>query len=429
MNPVYDYSNVSENDNVAYRKHGDTSLLFKNYENAIKDFSRAICIDGNDNIAYRKRGETYRLLENYDKAIADFTTAIKISPKDGLAYRGIGDVFFDKGDIDSAIENYNHAIEILPRNHISYYLRGMAFHQKGDYDNAIRDFDYALEIKPDSVSSNRAVYSSRGLSYYMKEKYDRAISDWANAVTIAPNDGIEYFWSGLAYMAKGDITMAIVSYEKALRINPDNKDAQKLLEEARILQAEGEYDDNNEFEIPLEQLPVTELEDILAEALNNIFNDLIHEVVSDNDVPWPLITEKDKRRYVSQNLRLRLYGMSKEDTHYAECLSEYKSERERAVAYCQENYIEFDFPGLETKVDASPNKGIIYWCGENTSPELIFKSGSDISHELYLFKPMGNRVLFNKIQINNGQVAYFIINSESTKLLLLELLGREMYIS
>jgi tetratricopeptide (TPR) repeat protein len=99
----------------------------------------------------------------------------------------------------------------------------------GHINEAIEHFRHARDLDPRSGALNR----------YLAEMYLR-INDGAQgeayareALRIDPNDGESQNMLGVALAARGRIDEAIPRFQQALRINPNNVQAQANLERAQ----------------------------------------------------------------------------------------------------------------------------------------------------------------------------------------------------
>ena len=96
---------------------------------------------------------------------------------------------------EAALKSYDIAIDLYPEFTEAYYNRGNLKDDKGDYDGAITDYTKAIELKPDFA----AAYHNRGVAKSKKgenaekneEKrkwYEEAIADFKEAIRLNPND-------------------------------------------------------------------------------------------------------------------------------------------------------------------------------------------------------------------------------------------------
>ena len=118
--------------------------------------------------AYNNRGNAYGKKGQYDQAIKDFNRAIELKPDDALAYNNRGNAYQYKGEYDQAIKDISRAIELKPDYALAYNNRGYTYGEKREYDLAIKDFNRAIKLKPDFAEA----YYNREIAYEKKSEYD-----------------------------------------------------------------------------------------------------------------------------------------------------------------------------------------------------------------------------------------------------------------
>jgi tetratricopeptide (TPR) repeat protein len=208
---------------------GKVYLSLGEYDKAIADFNQAIKLEPNYVMAYIARWVSYYSKRDYDKAIADYSQAIKLNPNDAVAYNNRGNSYYSKGDYDKELADYNQAIKLDPNYAEAYNNRGGSYAEKGDYDKAIADYSQAIKLDPNDAMA----YYNRGNSYANKGDYDKAIADLSQAIKLDPNDASAYYNRGLSYYRKGDKEKAISNFEKVVQINPNDTTAKNHLKELR----------------------------------------------------------------------------------------------------------------------------------------------------------------------------------------------------
>jgi len=134
--------------NVSYiEKFGEFDTQQGNYEEAIKDYTKAIRYAPKDPVPRAARGYVYQKMGKNDEAIADYTLAIQLDPTDDELYLIRGIAYSLKGLNDEAILDYSKAIAIDPHNADAYFNRAQAFEAKNMNDNAVQDYQTAARLK------------------------------------------------------------------------------------------------------------------------------------------------------------------------------------------------------------------------------------------------------------------------------------------
>jgi tetratricopeptide (TPR) repeat protein len=80
-----------------------------------------------------------------------------------------------------------------------------------------------------SPEARRDKYLARGKEQVKKKNYSRAILEFKNAVQATPKDAEPYYQLGMAATGAGDLRTAILSYKKALDLDPKHAGAQLKL--------------------------------------------------------------------------------------------------------------------------------------------------------------------------------------------------------
>ena len=134
----------------------------QDYENAIRNFSKAIDFSNSQNADYFfERGKSYSKLTQHIQAQSDFDEAISIDPSNANFHLSQGDDFFLQGRYDSAKQAYIKYLD-LNLNYIGYYKRGNANYKLRKLDDAIKDYTKSIELN--QTYSN--AYRNRGIAKY-----------------------------------------------------------------------------------------------------------------------------------------------------------------------------------------------------------------------------------------------------------------------
>lgn len=117
---------------------GFAKALEKNYQDALKDYSKAIKLNPNFLEAYIERGASRYKLGDARGALQDCNQALEIEPNSTQAYYYLGRARYRLGYTASAIKAYTQAIRLKPDHAQAYYYRGVA-------NNDLRELAFAVE--------------------------------------------------------------------------------------------------------------------------------------------------------------------------------------------------------------------------------------------------------------------------------------------
>ena len=123
----------------AYINQGLTYHRQRNYQQAIRSYSKAIALNPNSAKAYSNRAAAYNEQKDYPKAIADSSKAISLNPTYANAYINRGLAYYRQGNYQQAIANYNKAIELDSYNANAYHNRALAYTRLGNQPAAQTD--------------------------------------------------------------------------------------------------------------------------------------------------------------------------------------------------------------------------------------------------------------------------------------------------
>ena len=134
-------------------------------------------------IDYLGRGVVYAMLHNYDEALKDFDRALELMPDFTVALMGKGYVMSRRkalgGDIMPAaiIGVYDRALEVDPLLVYAWFNKGNIFYEAGDFVSAEECYSKAVELYPDLGQA----YYNRGLSRMQSGKKEEAFQDFSKA--------------------------------------------------------------------------------------------------------------------------------------------------------------------------------------------------------------------------------------------------------
>ena len=149
---------------MLWNKMGLAELRLARYENARKDFEKALKMDHNFSDAVGNLGATYYLQKEYGKAIKWCRKAIKMRPDVASFHNNLANAYFSRKEYDKAVQEFARALELDPdilerrsstgiqaqiigaedRARYSYEL-ARVYARAGDLDRALRYLRKALE--------------------------------------------------------------------------------------------------------------------------------------------------------------------------------------------------------------------------------------------------------------------------------------------
>ena len=182
-------------------------------------------------------GRSYYIAGNYDEAVKDYQRALECDSNSAMVHSSLGQAYLQlgnklqKGDqqtelFQKAIVHYRKSLEILPAQWEVWHELGYIYYLAGDYDEALKDFQRALECDP----KRSRTYVNMGAIAFSRKEYGRAIEFFNTAVKLDSSNADAYGNLGAVYQQTGDYKSALFCYHRALQLNPSLESARRNLE-------------------------------------------------------------------------------------------------------------------------------------------------------------------------------------------------------
>jgi tetratricopeptide (TPR) repeat protein len=266
----YDKSlSIEPKNSGTWNSKGCALQRLQKHKDALDCFDKAIEIDPNNSKAWHNKGVSLSALGKYQDAIEAFDKAIEIDSKTdylfySLMWKNKGLALSALGRYQDAIEAFDKAIEIDPRYGTPWHNKGLALSDLGRYEEAVVCYDKAIEIDPNNIvaaldkkmvleqqedkkfkeeidaSINASECYNKGLALYELGMHQKALVAFNKALEINPNDAAAWYDKGLALHELGKYKEAIASFDKAIEFNPNN-DPDIWIIKGNILDNMGKY--------------------------------------------------------------------------------------------------------------------------------------------------------------------------------------------
>jgi len=175
--------------------------------------------------------------KDYDLAVKLFSRGLELDPKNVYLWFCRGGSYRAKGDYAQAIEDFSRVVDLDPKFFLSIYeFRGNTYLLNKDYQHAIRDFTKALELNPqnaDLAATLAWLYATCPDAQYRSGKKAVELATKACELTKwveASNLDV----LAAAYAQSGNFIQAILAEQKAIPL-AKNKEAMAAYE-ARLKQ-------------------------------------------------------------------------------------------------------------------------------------------------------------------------------------------------
>ncbi|MCX7797335.1 MAG: tetratricopeptide repeat protein [Melioribacter sp.] len=202
---------------------GNKFLKAGNYEEAVKMYNEALKTSKDYRIYYQL-GVTYKKQNKLDLAEQAFRQSIEQNPNFDIAYNGLGGTYFQEGKYQEAIESFKKFEQLTKQKSLkeqaqlniarSYVKLAEVNKKDGNYQKAIENLNEAIKF-----NKLDAAYVLLATTYYETGDYDKAIESADQVLNMKTTNlkGAAYYYKGLAFKQKNDITKAKENFELAKR--------------------------------------------------------------------------------------------------------------------------------------------------------------------------------------------------------------------
>ena len=137
----------------------------------------------------------------------------------GQAYRAVGDQPRAEADYKEAVRLFGGATDSGTLDSEQFVQRGMAHHSLGDVERALSDYNDAIRLD----AGNARAHIDRGILLASRKTELRlAIIDFDRALALAPDNVDTLILRGDAYASVGEQGPALADLDRAVELAPDN---------------------------------------------------------------------------------------------------------------------------------------------------------------------------------------------------------------
>jgi len=148
--------NQGSRDASAFTSAGVSHLQVGEYDQAIRDFDRAIALQPGLVVAWRNRGLAHRGMGDFERALADYEQALVFAPNDARLFNERGITYAGMSDFPNAMADFNRAIALKPDQASAIMNRGRLNFGLGNFAQAAADLQRGLAL--DSADVDAALW-------------------------------------------------------------------------------------------------------------------------------------------------------------------------------------------------------------------------------------------------------------------------------
>lgn len=190
------------------------------YDEAIAYYLKLIALDAAHAKAWFNLGVSYQLSQKTDLAVKAYRQAIEIKPDYPEVLNNLGNLYRSMQDYEQACKCYEQALRYKPMPETAYNY-GLAFQALKDFSAALRVFELATRLKPDYLNAILAM----AVLLDKIGNYKQALVFYQKALAIDPENADVHFSAGLVFVKLKQLKPAIASYAAAWGMKPDYTEA------------------------------------------------------------------------------------------------------------------------------------------------------------------------------------------------------------
>lgn len=209
-----------------YVKTGMVSLNQLEFDNAVRDFQKALQVNPDLVVAHLALANLYARQGRDDEATKEYSTALALEPKRSDVYTSLAQLYFRKSDYPRAIEASRRALELDQQQRQAEYILAQAFIRTGRVEEGrtelakFRAMEEQAEAEEHHLRETLSL-NQEALSAFRNQQYDKAIALLRVAVEHDPEMGLPYLRLGFVFMKTGEHREAIMNLRRALELNFD----------------------------------------------------------------------------------------------------------------------------------------------------------------------------------------------------------------
>lgn len=212
------------------------------YDDAVTQYEAAVQLADSSPLAHVGLGRALMETGDFEGASENFTFVIDLSAEEDISgklvqssYYYLGSMALEQGQPDEAVEHFQQATTLERSDADAWYMLGTAYGESGKLDEAVEALGRAVAYVPNFTEayetladvfdqkglSGEALYA-RGMAAYSRDELGEAAGKLEAAIDSSPTLAEAHAGLGLVREIQGQKDAAIVAYQQALQLNPDD---------------------------------------------------------------------------------------------------------------------------------------------------------------------------------------------------------------
>ncbi len=204
---------------------GTLSAGTGNYQEAAREFERAVETEPTNDDAFRGLAGAYERLGKPEEAENTYRRAIELRPHYWAGYNWLGAFYYRHVRFREAAEMFNQVVALAPDSFLGYSNLGATYVEQARYADAIKILERSIAIRPSDYG-----YTNLGNAYFFLRRYEEADQAYQQAIKLSEKDsllwwnlGDGYYWTpGKRSQSVAAYRQGITTAEEELRVNPRN---------------------------------------------------------------------------------------------------------------------------------------------------------------------------------------------------------------
>jgi tetratricopeptide (TPR) repeat protein len=187
-------------------------------KDAVEVFKQTLKLDPGFVEAKVNIGRAYREMKEFEKARGVLDAIQEENPDYPKLELERGIILYREDRITEAVKLFKNHLLREPYDDDARYYLGICYYKEKDYDNAIMELRRALELVPHYIKKPE-VNLYLGLVLTDKGRNDEAIIEYQKALSVQPDNAVAHNSMGVAFKNLGNLDRAIEEYKRAVSID------------------------------------------------------------------------------------------------------------------------------------------------------------------------------------------------------------------
>lgn len=219
-----------------YMRRGKEQFAISNYEQALRNFEKAVETNPRLDYAYQMLASCSANLKQYDHAVAYARKALEINPQNGQIQVDLGYYYQILKQYQESVKSFQAGIPSLSETYQQYEAYkglGDSYRFLKDSENALAAYKKAAELEPSDGELLLTI--AKGLTF--SKKYEEALSYAERAQEIQPGDPNIYIVKGGLLNSLSRFTEAEKVYRQALYLFQESRNKEGVTQANKALTA------------------------------------------------------------------------------------------------------------------------------------------------------------------------------------------------